>query len=201
MSDLITLEAILSLLQANGYWIMFWLMIIEGPIISYASAFASALGIFDIKIVFFLSVLGNSIPDKLFYFIGRFCRGPTLEKFASFFGLSYKRIKKLENAFKVHLGKTIVLTKITPVLTILGPLFAGFTRVNFKKFFIITTSIDIFISLIFIVTGYYSGLAADTTLKYFRLEIYLLPVLIILTVIISYFVKFIYKKLNGNKSY
>jgi len=62
---------ILSLIQIHGYWIMFVLMFIEGPITAYVAAFAASLGYFNVWAVLSLFVFGNQIPDTILFFIGR----------------------------------------------------------------------------------------------------------------------------------
>jgi uncharacterized membrane protein YhdT len=45
--------------------------------------------------------------------------------------------------------------------------------------------------------GYYSGLATDTTLRYFKLEIIILPVFVVLFIVVYYLIKFVYSKISS----
>ncbi len=196
MLDPNNFSAILALLQTHGYWILLLLMIIEGPIITYVAAFAAALGIFNIYWVFILSILGNSIPDKILYFIGRMIRTERVERFVEVFGLNPRRIKTMERHLTDHLGKTLIFSKLVPPLPVPAVLLSGFIKVDFKRFFIITTVFDIIASILFVAAGYFSGLTADNALRYFRLESIILPILAITTVLLYYLIKWTYKKLS-----
>lgn len=195
MIDVNNLPILLEFLQVHGYWIILLLMIVEGPIISYVAAFAASLGIFNVYWILILSVLGNSIPDKIFYLIGRYGRGPTIERIAGYFGLSKKRIEIIENHLKEHLGKTLIFVKIVPPLPMPGMLLAGFVRANFKKFMYITTIFDIIVSVILVLAGYYSGFLIGNALEYFKLQSLVLPILVIALFVLYYAIGWIYKKI------
>lgn len=173
---------------------MLLLMVVEGPIITYIASFAAASGIFNIYIVFLLSVIGNTVPDKIFYFIGKFLRGDTVERFLAYFGMHKKLIKSLENQLEKHLGKAIISAKLTPILPVPAMLLAGFMKVDFRKFFIISTLFDIIASIVFVMAGYYMGWATDITLKYLRLEVIFVPILILAAILFYYLSKFAYLK-------
>jgi membrane-associated protein len=188
-------QSIFNFLQNHGYFILLLLMIIEGPIITYVAAFASALDIFSIYWIFILSILGNSIPDKLIYFLGRLGRTKSIEHFVEYFGLNSKKIKILEKHLKEHLTKTLIFSKIVPPFPIPAMLLSGFIKADFKKFFIVTTIFDIVSSIIFAVTGYLSGFMANSTLKYFKIEAYGLPIFTIIAFLAYYLIKWAYKKI------
>lgn len=50
-----------ALIQTGGYFVMFGLMFLEGPIVTIASAFLASLGFFNIYIVALLGWLGDFV--------------------------------------------------------------------------------------------------------------------------------------------
>jgi membrane protein DedA with SNARE-associated domain len=176
----LTYESAVLFAQSHGYLLIFLAMIIEGPIITLAAAFASSLGIFNVWLIFLLSILGNLLPDILFFSIGRFGREKSLEKYFKYFGLNQQRIKKLENGFKEHAGKTLVFAKLIPPLPIPGIILAGFAKMPTRKFIFISTAFNIISSTICVLVGYYSGWALDNLLKYLHMSEYLIIFLIVI---------------------
>lgn len=152
----------------HGYFLMFIAMLIEGPIVTAAAAFASAFGYFDIWIVFFLSVLGDIVADIIYYVIGYYSRIAVIEKFGHHFGLTKQRMEKIENTLNKYPVRTIIALKLTPVLPTPGLMIVGTTRLKLKKFIAICTAIILPKVIFFMAVGYYFGAAYDYILKRFE---------------------------------
>jgi membrane protein DedA with SNARE-associated domain len=197
--NLINPEEIISVIQTQGYLVMFLLMVLEGPTITYIAAFAASMGLFNVYLVFLLAILGNSIPDAIFFFIGKKSRVQRIEKYLNYFGFTKNKIESLEENLKKHTRKSIILTKLIPGFAIPGILLAGFMKVPFKKFFSTSLPFDIVAAILFTLAGFYSGIGIGTLLKYLELEKYILWALI-LAGIISYIIfKWIYSQFEKNK--
>ncbi|MCX6707397.1 MAG: glycosyltransferase, partial [Candidatus Woesearchaeota archaeon] len=190
MVNLFSPEGISALVQTHGYILLLVLMLIEGPITTYTAAFAASLGLFNIYLVFILSILGNVIPDTILFFIGRLTRTSFVESILETFGMNRSRIKKMEIGLKKHIGKSITLFKLTPGLAIPGLIIAGFTKVSFKRFFIVMLLFNMSSAIMFTLLGFYSGIAASTIFKYFKIGDYILLAMIPLII----FIYWIYKK-------
>jgi membrane protein DedA with SNARE-associated domain len=95
--DFSNFNAVLPWLIANGYWLIFLAMCIEGPVVVAAASFACALGFLNPVVIFILGFFGDVLPDILFYSIGLSGREVVVNKFGRFFGLSSGRIKRLKN--------------------------------------------------------------------------------------------------------
>lgn len=182
------------------YLILFILNFLEGPIVTYLAAFAASLGYLNIYLIIIVSILGNQIPDIIFYFIGRSFRKDKIEKICSFFGLYNYRITWLEKNLKKHTIKTTLLIKLLVPITVPGIILSGFLKMNFKYFFWINLIINIIFALVFSLLGYYSGITLKTLLLYSKLTTEYLGIFI-LVIIISYFaLKKIYiKKMKGHQ--
>lgn len=182
--DLSTLQGVLSVLQFNGYWIIFIIMFLEGPLIAYAAGFASSLDIFNLYFVCFLAILGNFIPDMILYFMGRLIRGILHTRFFRLFGLSKKVILRIEKGFKKHLFKTMLVTKLAPLLPVPGLILAGVLKVKFKKFVFYDLLITIPSTIFFVLLGYYSGITYITLAKTLKIGSILMPVIILLVIVV-----------------
>lgn len=141
----------------HGYILMFVAMLIEGPIITSAAAFAVALGYFDLTAVFFLSLAGDLVADLIYYAIGYVGRKGLAERWGHKVGLTTARMEHMERLLTQHTVKTIVVLKLTPVLPTPGLMLTGAMRIPVKKFTIICLLITLPKTIIFMLLGYYSG--------------------------------------------
>jgi len=190
-----TYTGILALIQTHGYIVMFLVMLIEGPIATYMAAFVASTGLLNIYIVLLLSALGYIIPDSILFFIGKYSRTKFIEKILTKVGLHKKRMKNIEKNLGKHLWKSIFMFKLTPGLAIPSLILAGLTKMKFKKIFVICTLFNVVSALLFSALGFYSGIAAESILKYLRMEQYITPILVLLTVVIYLVIKRIKKKI------
>lgn len=187
---------VLSILQPavlwvikNGYLLMFVLMLIEGPVITAAGAFAAALGFFSVWVVFVLSILGNIIPDIIYYFLGYWGRERFVDKYGRYFGLSKKNIDYVESLMKKHSVKTLVLIKTFPLMATPGLIAVGIMRMDLKKYIKWCTIITIPSSLLYLVIGYYFGTAYHYMVRYIQIGEYLFLFFVLVFIFAKYFAK------------
>lgn len=191
------LSTMLPAIQGSGYFLVFILMVIEGPIVTYVAAIASSFGFFDIWVIFFLSLFGNLLPDMLFYSIGRYSRGGRIERsLSNYFGLTNHRIKKIEENLKKHAGKTIFIVKITPILPIPGLILAGFAKISLRKFIVIDFLFNFVAAIIFVALGFYSGITVNNISKYLKIGEIIIPALIILVVAVYFLFKKVIRSIS-----
>jgi membrane-associated protein len=195
-----TFAALFSIIQLHGYWIMFLLVIVEGPITTAAGAFASSMGLFDAYMVFIVSVLGNLVGDIVHYWVGRIGRKVLVDRYIHYFGVRKKQIQKIEAGLKKHLLKSLTIIKLVPPLPAPGLLLAGMVRVSFSRFIFFCTLIGLFYSLFFTLGGYYLGATFGIFFKYSRyVEVTISVLLIVLLVIWLLYRKYskgIYRKVE-----
>lgn len=174
---------LLSFLQANGYLIMFVLMVIEGPIITYVAAFAASLGIFNIYYVILISFFGNILSDLIVFYIGRIGKLYVIDKYVSHW-LKQKRIKKIKKYLHENPGKTIAAVKLTPPLPVPGIMLIGASELPLKTFLKYSAVVTLFYSLSMAVLGFYSGIYFGAMIKYVKDITYLIGGFVILVIII-----------------
>jgi membrane protein DedA with SNARE-associated domain len=171
---------------AHGYLIMFVALLIEGPVVTSAGAFAAKLGYFNIYFVFLLSVLGNLIPDILLYAVGYWGRGRLIDRFGHYLKLDKNKIKHLEALMERHAGKTLFAVKMLPFMAVPGLMAAGLVKMNLKKYITLSTIIIFPTSLVFLLIGYYTGTAYNTWSRNITNGSYLLGGIAVLFIVASY---------------
>ena len=184
---------LLAFLQTHGYWIMFFIMIVEGPIVTYVAAFASSLGIFNIYLVLLLSILGNIAGDAFLFFIGRMGKKLAVEKYARRF-IGKDRIDRIEKYLKSNPGKTLVVIKLTPPLPVPGLIISGALNIPSKTFFFYSIIISLIYSLLFSILGFYS--AFDTIANYVKYSEILIGIAVIAVILVWMFLRYIPKKIS-----
>jgi membrane protein DedA with SNARE-associated domain len=174
---------------SNGYAFLFVGMLIEGPVVTAAAAFAAALGLLDVWAVFLLSILGNLIPDVIFYALGYWGRERLIDKYGHYFGFTREKALKLEGMIERHAGKSLVAIKLIPFLATPGLIIAGASRMNLKKYVAWSIAITVPSSLLYLLVGYYSGAAYGRLVHYLNIGGYIIAGAIIVFLLVGYLQK------------
>lgn len=170
----------------HGYSLLFVLMLIEGPVVTAAGAFAAALNYFNIWIVFLLSILANLIPDAVYYAIGYWGRAQVLEKYGHYIGITPDRIALVEKLGKEHSGKSLIAIKLIPFLATPGLIIIGASRMDIKKYALWCTIIALPSSLIYLILGFYFGAAYSTFDHYLHIGGYVIAAAIAIVIALVY---------------
>jgi membrane-associated protein len=195
-ANLTSFSGALAWVVAGGYVLMFVGMMIEGPVVTAAAAFAAALGYFNIWIVFIFAIMGDLAADMVYYGIGYFGRVAFVEKYGHHIGITKQHMERLEHLIHTHPKKTMVAVKLAPMLPVPGLMMIGATRMSFKRFSTMAFVITLPKVLIFMALGYYFGRAYDSISHYIENGQYF--IVIALVVIVAAF--YIYKKVTARIS-
>ncbi len=196
MINFLTAAGTLYYLQTYGYLVMFLLMFMEGPIVSYIAAFLASQGIFNIYIVLILALLGNVVGDIGLYSMGRFGKSSRIEKYFKKKLTEKRLIYKIADGLKKKTGKTLMILKLIPPHPAPGIITAGIIEVPFPKFLFYSVITSLPQTLLFVLLGYFTGSSFDVFLSYFhRIEIAILIVVVIILITFIIFT-FIIKKLK-----
>jgi membrane protein DedA with SNARE-associated domain len=155
----ILMEHLISLISTYGIYILFPVMIIEGPIITITVSFLVSTGILHISVVviYIFAVLGNLISDVVYYVIGRVGRERFIKKYGGYIGLHEERIRYIESHYKEHLLKTVLVAKITEAAIVPALVAAGIAKADFYKFVTLSLAIELVKVFVFIFIGYNFG--------------------------------------------
>jgi membrane protein DedA with SNARE-associated domain len=181
-----TFQAITQWILQQGYSLMFILMLIEGPVVTAAGAFAAAFSYFHLWIVFVLSILANLIPDAVYYAMGYWGRRRFLDKYGHYFGLTPQRIAAAERFSKNHTGKSLFAIKMVPFLATPGLIAVGAAKMDIKKYIFWCIIITVPSSLFYLLIGYYFGAAYGTIDHYLHLGYYLIIAVILVVILVLY---------------
>ncbi len=179
--------AITQWILQQGYTVMFILMLIEGPVVTAAGAFAAAFSYFHLWAVFLLSILGNLIPDVIFYAMGYWGRHTFIDKYGHYFGVTKERITMAEKLAANHTGKSLFAIKMIPFIAAPGLIIVGASKMDLKKYIWWSIAITVPSSLFYLLIGYYFGAAYGTIDHYLHLGYYLLGATIIIVLTILYY--------------
>ncbi len=183
---------LLLFFQTHGYWILFLVIMFEGPIAITAAAFAASFGIFNVYFILVLSFFACTAGDMFWYFLGKFWRESIIDRH---FGkiMKSKNMKKVKKLLEGHYFRAIILIKLVPPLPVPGLIFAGADELKFRKFLFASALVNVVSCVVFVVLGYYLGAFVD---KMFFGNMQL----IIAGVLISGTLLFVYRK-NSHKIY
>lgn len=165
MSDF---SAVVDWLLTYGYGIMFFGMLVEGPVVTAAAGFAAGLGYFNLLAVYMLSVLGDIIPDIMFYGAGYWGREAVIQKYGKYIGLTPELLLKTEGLLSRNLIKSLVLFKLAPIISLPGIVIAGIMKVPAKKFLAIDLLFTFPNSLLFMGLGFYFGKMFENIMRHIQ---------------------------------
>jgi|SRR3989344_880595 len=182
----VTFSAMVQWVLGHGYWIIFLAMLIEGPIVTAAAGFASALGYFNPFAIFGLSLAGDLVADIIYYAIGYWGRINLIERFGHRFGLTTERMKHMEHLMHTHPIKTLLALKLTPIIPTPGLMLVGATKMDLRKFTIFSLLITLPKSIVFMIIGYFFGQQYDKLSGYVTNGTYLILGALGLIIIINH---------------
>lgn len=186
------LASILNFVSVHGYFFIFFTMIVEGPIVNFIASFLASQGYFNIFIIGFLAILGDLIGDLLFYFIGRIGKKKIINKQLKKENKLELKVNNLEKALKNNPLKTLLLIKVTPLITTIGLIVAGYTEISFGEYILYTGIYSITQEIIITCLGYFSGISISTFAKDLNIFYILLSISVILAILVIYS----FKKIN-----
>lgn len=187
------LDQTANLISTHGYWFIFIVMFFEGPVVTTAAAFASALGFFNVYIILFLTFTANLLADIVFYQLGYWGRENIVERFRKRFGKGESSVKKIEKLIERNFLAAIAFIKVTPGVPPFGLTLVGALRVSFKKYIKANLLVAIPYALFFVALGYYAGLANAIADKYIHHSQYWLALAVIGIFLVSYIYNYLSK--------
>ena len=186
--DLI-INSIANLLLEHRYIFAFLAAWFEGNYIMIVAGVLYKFGFFKFWGLMIVLNAGYFVSGIMYYVIGRIGGNKVLEKIGRRMHLTNKLLLKLENYFKKHSAKAIVITRITYGLAIPVLIIAGSFKMKWKKFLLANLiSTLIWVPGAFAI-GYVFGISYSALGKITRsIAVGLTIVLFIAIVFLSFFV-------------
>lgn len=194
-----TLQQIVSWLVVYKYQVMFPITIFEGPIITVIGGFLASQGILNFYAVYAVCVSGDIVGDLLYYALGRWGSQSFLMKWLKYLGVTPERIKKLENHFEKHSGKTLLLGKISHGAGSLILIAAGVSKMPVGRFIWFNFIGTLPKTLAFLLIGYYFGEAYKRISQYIDYTALLTFSIAVIIIVIYVITIQIIKMFNGYK--
>ena len=192
-----SLQEIITLLIAYKYFFLFPLVVAEGPIVTVVAGFLSSLGYLDIFIAYALVVVGDVAGDCLYYAFGYYGGQKFVGRWGHFFGITWERVEKLEEHFKNHSGKTLIIGKFTHAIGAVVLVAAGMAKMPFWRFVLYNFIPTLPKSLILLLVGFYFGEAYNKINTYLDYTAIGTIGLAVIFIIIYFAVKKAGKKYEG----
>ena len=162
--DFTSFASVFAWVSAHSYFFIFLIMCVEGPITTAAAGFAAALGLFNPWIILTISILGDVVPDSIYYAIGYFGNTAAVNRFGKILDgskIAKERLAKVEKLLHENFGKAMLVFKLTPLLAPLGFVATGSFKAPFGRFLKIIFLVTLVKSIIFLSLGYFFGQLYD----------------------------------------
>lgn len=149
MSILIT--KILLFLYSYKYIILFIFGVMDFKVASIFAGFMLSAKNFSLPLIYLVLILGNIIPDAIFYFIGRFGGEMKIVK------KNKDKFSSLQKLWELHPNTALILCKFASFFSIPLVISAGLVKLPYKKMISKSVLIDSILIAIFVLAGYFSG--------------------------------------------
>ncbi len=157
MFDALALPQVLPWLIQYRYLLLFPIVVAEGPIVTVIAGFLVSLGYLDFPLTYTVAVMADLLGDSLYYFIGRLGAKRVADGWGQVLGISWDQIEKLKRHFERHVGKTLLLGKLTQGAGGLILVAAGAAEVPYPAFLWFNLLATLPKSLVLLLVGFYFG--------------------------------------------
>lgn len=154
-------NSLLQFLILHGYWFAIPIMIVEGPIASIVMGFFSSFGYFNPFIVFLVAVISDMVSDSVFYAVGYLRGDDIIRRFGHYIKLSPKNMDVVKDFYDRHGGKSVFFAKIMTGVVPPIFIFAGYSKMELKKFYTFAIMGGVLWSAGLVALGYYFGEQLD----------------------------------------
>ena len=183
------MDLALALLLKYKYLTLFPLAVIEGPLVSLIVGFLIHQHVLNFWLAFAILLLGDIIPDSIFWCIGYYGRGTKIvKKYVLDNKLFANHLNVIEKLWTEHAKKTMFLGKLAYGMALPFLISAGVVKMPFKKFITYAVPVSIFQYGTIVLIGYFLGNSYNTASFYVGSIYRILAVFVVLCVIIYYLI-------------
>ena len=180
-------SSILKFIISYRYAALFPLACIEGPIVALAVGFLVHLGYLSFVPAFLVLLLGDFIPDSIYYYIGRFGnKEKLLKKYDTKSKLISRHFSYLERIWQKNTWKTMFVCKLAYGLSTPLLILAGLVRVSYFNFIYRSVVVTILNYGLLMLLGYYLGESYGKAIPYVK-DVGIIIAIIAIIFTITYF--------------
>jgi len=168
-----SLQLIEQYMLAYGYWAVFFGVMLEnaglpvpGETILLVAGYFASTGVFSVPLVMLIAASGAVVGDNIGFAIGHHFGRPFLVKVGRFLFLTPKRIEHMENYFKDHGNKTILVARFITGLRVFAALLAGASKMPWPVFAVYNVAGAILWSVVITTLGYLFGQSLPLLVKW-----------------------------------
>ncbi|MGH3085781.1 MAG: DedA family protein [Rubrobacteraceae bacterium] len=183
-----SIDALVSLLEAHPYLLLFPLVMVEGPLATICAGVLVSAGLARWAPAFILVVAADLAGDTLYYLLGRSGRRPGASRLLARLGLDEERLATLEESFDRNGAKALAGAKIADFAAIPTLAAAGLLGMNYKRFLAWDLAVTIPKSAALIALGFFFGQQALHFADYLDVGSAAFLALIPVAVVVAFFV-------------
>ena len=159
---------IFYLILKYKYFVLFPILVVEGPIATLVSGFLASpnMHVFNIFFLYFFVFFADICGDNMYYWIGRLTGKKILERFKIWKKKETDYELALKEYFSKKGGVTIMFAKISHGFGWPSMVAAGGAKMSYLRFNFYCTITSIFKSAILLFIGYYYGKAYIQMVSY-----------------------------------
>jgi membrane protein DedA with SNARE-associated domain len=168
-----SLQLIEHYMLAYGYWAVFFGVMLEnaglpvpGETILLVAGYFASTGVFRVPLVMLIAASGAVVGDNIGFAIGHHYGRPFLVKVGRFFFLTPKRIEHMENYFRNHGNRTILVARFITGLRVFAALLAGASKMPWPVFAVYNVAGAILWSITITTLGYLFGQSLPLLVKW-----------------------------------
>ena len=168
-----SLQLIEQYMLAYGYWAVFFGVMLEnaglpvpGETILLVAGYFASTGVFRVPLVMLIAASGAIVGDNIGFAIGHHFGRPFLIKVGRYLFLTPKRIEHMENYFKDHGNKTILVARFITGLRVFAALLAGAAKMPWPVFAVYNVAGAILWSVVITTLGYLFGQSLPLLVKW-----------------------------------
>ena len=168
-----SLQLIEHYMLVYGYWAVFFGVMLEnagipvpGETILLIAGYFAATGEFHIALVMLVAATGAVIGDNIGFAIGHHYGRGILLRFGRFLFLTPKRVKHMEDYFRSHGNKTILVARFITGLRVFAALLAGASKMPWRVFFMYNVAGAVLWSVVITTLGYLFGQSLPLLVKW-----------------------------------
>lgn len=130
----LSIEAVLSLLAAHPFLLLFPLVMLEGPIATICAGFLVSAGLASWPLAYAIAVTADLTADTFYYMLGRSARRPRIRRLIRRLGLTEGRRARFEREVRKNGPKALVGAKVADAAAIPVLVATGLAKVGYGRF-------------------------------------------------------------------
>ena len=132
-------------------------LVVPGDTICLLAGFLASTYVLDLPETIVVAAVGAALGDSIGFEMGRRLGRPWLQRHGARFGVNPERLRRVEELFEEHGGKTVFLARFVAFLRSTAPFVAGSSRMPYGRFVVFNVAGAILWACGVVLLGYFLG--------------------------------------------